>query len=82
MGTCISGGGGNVIHDFWYLGRGDEGDKILTCYTFDLFTLSVNIHKGTPSLRSKMLIISHKQLFQCFHAHFCSDFMKLDGFTS
>ena len=22
---------------------GNEGDKILTCYTFDLFTLSVNI---------------------------------------
>ena len=44
MGTCISGGGGNVIHDFWYLGKGDEGDKILKCYTFDLFTLSINIH--------------------------------------
>ena len=25
-------------------GRGDEGDKILKCYTFDLFTLSINIH--------------------------------------
>ena len=37
-------GGGDVIHDFWYLGRGDEGDKILNCYTFDLFTLSINIH--------------------------------------
>ena len=46
MGTCISGGGGgdNFIHDFWYLGKGGEGDKILKCYTFDLFTLSINIH--------------------------------------
>ena len=43
-GDLYLGGGGNVIHDFWYLGRGNEGDKILTCYTFDLFTLSVNIH--------------------------------------
>ena len=23
---------------------GDEGDKILKCYTFDLFTLSIYIH--------------------------------------
>ena len=38
------GGGGNVMHDFWYLGKGDEGDKMLKCYTFDLFTLSFNIH--------------------------------------
>ena len=46
MGTCISeaGGGYNVIHDFLYLGKGDEGDKIFKCYTFDLFTLSINIH--------------------------------------
>ena len=36
-------GGSNVIHDFWYLGKGDEGDKILKCYTFDLFTLSIDI---------------------------------------
>ena len=28
------GGGGDVIHDFWYLGKGDEGDKKLKCYTF------------------------------------------------
>ena len=26
-------GGNNVIHDFWYLGKGDEGDKISECYT-------------------------------------------------
>ena len=26
-------------------GRGDEGDKILKCYTFELFTLSINIHE-------------------------------------
>ena len=25
-------------------GRGDEGDKILKCYTFDLFTFNLNIH--------------------------------------
>ena len=44
MGSCISVGGGNVIHDFWYLGKGGggEGDKILKCYnTFDLFALSI-----------------------------------------
>ena len=33
-----------VIHDFWYLGKGDVGNKISKCYTFDLFTLSINIH--------------------------------------
>ena len=28
MWSCISGGGGdNVIHDFWYLEKGDEGDN-------------------------------------------------------
>ena len=37
-------GGNNIIHDFWYLGKGDEGDTKLKCFTFDLFTLSVNIH--------------------------------------
>ena len=26
-------GGNDVIHDFWYLGKGDEGDKILKFYT-------------------------------------------------
>ena len=40
----VSRGGNDVIHDFWYLGKGDEGDKILKCYTFDLFTLSININ--------------------------------------
>ena len=34
----------DVIHDFWYLGKGDEGDKKLKCYTLDLFTLKINIH--------------------------------------
>ena len=43
-GPVSRGGGGNVIHDFWNLGKGDEGDNILKCYTFDLFTLSINIH--------------------------------------
>ena len=43
MGSYISGGGGNVIHDFWYFVKGDEGDQILKCYIFDLFTLSINI---------------------------------------
>ena len=45
MGSCISGGGGNVIDDIWYFGKGDEGDNILKCYILDLFTLSINIHK-------------------------------------
>ena len=45
-------------------------------------TMSWTLSYGTPSLRSKMLIISRKQLLQCFHAHFCRDFMKLDRFTS
>ena len=40
----LGGGGGNVIHEFWYLGKGDEGDKILKCYTFDVFMLIINIH--------------------------------------
>ena len=26
-------------------GRGDEGDKILKCYTFDLFTFSITQQK-------------------------------------
>ena len=38
------GGIGDVIHDFCYLGKGDEGDKILKYYTFELFALSINIH--------------------------------------
>ena len=37
-------GGNDVIHDFWYLGKGDEGDKKLKCYTFDLLPHSINIH--------------------------------------
>ena len=44
MGFCISGGGG-VIHDFWYLGKGCEGDKILKCYTFDVFALGIHYNK-------------------------------------
>ena len=44
MGPCISGGGNIVKHDFCFLGKGDEGDKILNFYTFDLFTLSINTH--------------------------------------
>ena len=44
MGSCISGGGVNVIHDFWYLEK--EGMKVTRniFFTFDLFTLSINIH--------------------------------------
>ena len=42
-GICYH-GGNDIIQDFSYLGKGDEGDKILKCYTFDLFTLSINIH--------------------------------------
>ena len=42
----MSGGvGGRVMSytTFGTWGRGDEGDKILKCYTVDLFTLSINI---------------------------------------
>ena len=38
MGSCISGGGGMSYT------TGAEGDKILKCYIFDLFTLSISIH--------------------------------------
>ena len=38
------GGGGNVIHNFWYLVKGDEGDTKLLLFTFDLFTLNITIH--------------------------------------
>ena len=39
------GGGGTMYYTtFRIWGRGDEGDKILKCYTFDLFPLSINIH--------------------------------------
>ena len=38
------GGGAMSYATFGIWGRGDEGDKILKCYTFDLFTLSINIH--------------------------------------
>ena len=45
MGTCISGGGGSMPYTtFGTWGRGYEVDKILKCYTFDLFMLSINIH--------------------------------------
>ena len=41
----LGGGGDNAIRDFFCTwGRGDEGNKILKCYTFDLFTLGINIH--------------------------------------
>ena len=39
------GGGGECHTQLLVLGEvGDEGDKILKCYIFDLFTLSINIH--------------------------------------
>ena len=44
-GISYHGGGGTMSYttfDIW--GRGDEGDKVLKSYTFDLFTLSINIH--------------------------------------
>ena len=48
MGSYISGGGGggNVIRDFWNLGKGGggEGDTKYLFLTFDLFTLSIKIH--------------------------------------
>ena len=38
-------GGGRCQTRLFVLGeRRDEGDKILKCYTFDLFTLSININ--------------------------------------
>ena len=37
----VSRGGGNVIHDFWYLGKEGEGDKIVKYYSFHLFTLTM-----------------------------------------
>ena len=44
-GVLYLGGGGAMSYTtFGTWGRGDKGDKILNCYTFDLFTLSINIH--------------------------------------
>ena len=45
-GISYHGGGRGTMSytTFGTWGRGDEGDKILHCYTFDLFTLSINIH--------------------------------------
>ena len=41
----ISYHGGTMSYTtFGIWGRGDEGDRILKCYSFDLFTLSINIH--------------------------------------
>ena len=43
--TGISYHGGTMSYTtFGTWGKRDEGDKILKCYTFDLFTLSINIH--------------------------------------
>ena len=45
MGPCISEGEGVVSYTtFGNWGRWYEGDKKLKFYTFDLFTLSINIH--------------------------------------
>ena len=38
------GGGATTFTTFGTLGRGDEGDTKLEYFTFDLFTLSINIH--------------------------------------
>ena len=40
----VSREGDNAIHDFWYLGKGDEGETQMKYVTFDLFTLSINIY--------------------------------------
>ena len=42
----LRGGGGTMSYTtFCTWGKGGgESDKILKCYTFDLFTLSINIH--------------------------------------
>ena len=37
--------GNNVIHDFWYFRKGgDKGETILKSFTFDFFTLRINIY--------------------------------------
>ena len=43
-GRGVGGGMVNVIHDFWYWEKRDEGDTKLKYFTFDLFTLNDNIH--------------------------------------
>ena len=45
MGSCISGGGGNinVIHDFWFLGKGDEGYTKLLLFLLLTYLCSVFI---------------------------------------
>ena len=44
MGSCISEGACQTRLLVLGEGGGGEGDKMLKCYTFDLFTLSINIH--------------------------------------
>ena len=49
MGSCISGlgGGGNAIHDSWYLVKGDEDDTELNGFFFKFFyslRLGINIY--------------------------------------
>ena len=44
-GVLFLGEGGAMSYTtFVNWGKGNEGDKILKCYTFDLFTLSIDIH--------------------------------------
>ena len=58
--SYFGGGGGgenDVIHDFWYLGKGGgEGDKILKCYTFDFLSY----------LRSVLIFIKQYNDSMCF----------------
>ena len=47
MGSCILVGGGGVTMPYTDFGTwrwGNKGDKNLKLFSFDLFTLSINIH--------------------------------------
>ena len=47
MGSCISGGGGGQCHtQLLVLGEGGWRWQDIRMYTFDLFTLSIDIHKN------------------------------------
>ena len=49
MGSCILGGGGNVIHDFWYLKKG-EGMKVTRNYFFPFDLVLIFIKQYSDSM--------------------------------